>query len=144
MSNPQRYTGRCFCGEIELEVTGQPEAMGFCHCRACRHWSASPVNAFTLWKPDHFRVTRGAAHIVRFNKNDNSYRASCQSCGGHLFNEHPRWGLVDVYAAILPELEFAPQLHVNYESTVLRIKDGLPKLKDFPAELGGSGATLPE
>jgi hypothetical protein len=24
------------------------------------------------------------------------------------------------------------------------MKDGLPKLKDFPAELGGSGATLPE
>jgi hypothetical protein len=35
-------------------------------------------------------------------------------------------------------------LHVNYESTVLPMKDGLPKLKDFPAELGGSGETLPE
>jgi len=27
---------------------------------------------------------------------------------------------------------------------VLRIKDGLPKLKDFPADLGGSGQALPE
>jgi len=33
---------------------------------------------------------------------------------------------------------------VNYAETVLPIKDGLPKLKDFPAELGGSGKTLPE
>jgi hypothetical protein len=49
-----------------------------------------------------------------------------------------------VYAAILPDLEFEPGLHVNYESAVLRIKDGLPKLKDFPAEMGGSGDTLPE
>jgi hypothetical protein len=24
------------------------------------------------------------------------------------------------------------------------MKDGLPKLKDFPTELGGSGETLPE
>jgi hypothetical protein len=24
------------------------------------------------------------------------------------------------------------------------MKDGLPKMKDFPAELGGSGETLPE
>jgi hypothetical protein len=24
------------------------------------------------------------------------------------------------------------------------MKDGLPKLKDFPAELGGSGVTVPE
>jgi len=27
---------------------------------------------------------------------------------------------------------------------VLPMKDGLPKLKDFPAELGGSGEQLPE
>ena len=39
---------------------------------------------------------------------------------------------------------FAPGLHVNYESTVLHITDGLPKLKDFPAEMGGSGETLAE
>jgi hypothetical protein len=24
------------------------------------------------------------------------------------------------------------------------MKDGLPKLKDFPSELGGSGETMPE
>jgi hypothetical protein len=35
-------------------------------------------------------------------------------------------------------------VHVNYGETVLRMKDGLPKMKDFPAELGGSGETLPE
>jgi hypothetical protein len=28
--------------------------------------------------------------------------------------------------------------------TVLRIRDGLPKLKDFPAEFGGSGEMMPE
>ena len=33
---------------------------------------------------------------------------------------------------------------MNYESTVLPMKDGLPKLKDFPAELGGSGETVAE
>ena len=35
-------------------------------------------------------------------------------------------------------------VHVNYESAVLRIRDGFPKMKDFPADMGGSGATLPE
>jgi hypothetical protein len=41
-------------------------------------------------------------------------------------------------------MPFKPALHVNYQETVLPIRDGLPKLKDFPAELGGSGATLAE
>jgi hypothetical protein len=35
-------------------------------------------------------------------------------------------------------------VHVNYGETVLRMKDGLPKLKDFPAEFGGSGEVVPE
>ena len=52
--------------------------------------------------------------------------------------------MVDVYAATIPSFPFAPGVHVNYESTVLPIKDGLPKLKDFPEELGGSGETLAE
>jgi len=30
------HVGRCFCGAVEVEVTGQPEAMGYCHCGSCR------------------------------------------------------------------------------------------------------------
>lgn len=79
---------------MTLEVSGAPEAMGYCHCSACRSWSAGPANAFTLWKPE--------------------------------------------------SLAFEPAVHANYAETVLPMKDGLPKLKDFPKELGGSGATVPE
>ena len=39
---------------------------------------------------------------------------------------------------------FKPTVHLNYEETVLPMKDGSSKLKDFPAALGGSGDTLPE
>ena len=52
--------------------------------------------------------------------------------------------LVDVYAATIPDFPFKPGLHVNYQETVLHVRDGLPKMKDFPAEMGGSGETLPE
>jgi hypothetical protein len=44
----------------------------------------------------------------------------------------------------MPSLKFTPALHVNYQESVLRIKDGLPKMKDFPKEMGGSGELLPE
>jgi hypothetical protein len=43
-----------------------------------------------------------------------------------------------------PLLSIHPCVHVNYESTVLPMKDGLAKVKDFPEEFGGSGVTLPE
>jgi hypothetical protein len=41
-------------------------------------------------------------------------------------------------------LRFAPQVHVNYADTVLPIRDGLPKLRDYPAEFGGSGDVVAE
>lgn len=139
-----KHVGTCFCGTIAVEVTGEPEAMGYCHCASCRTWSAGPVNAFTLWKPGNVKLTRGAEHLGSFKKSETSIRQFCTRCGGHVKTEHPTFGLTDVYAAILPTLKFRPALHVNYAETVLPMKDGLPKLKDFPAELGGSGLTVPE
>ena len=71
-------------------------------------------------------------------------RKWCKQCGGHLFGEHPGLKLVDVFAAMIPTLKFQPGVHVNYQETVLRMHDGLPKLRDFPKEFGGSGEMLPE
>ena len=67
-----------------------------------------------------------------------------QDCGGHLLTDHPLWQLTDVFAATIPGVEFKPGVHVNYAETVLPMKDGLPKLKDFPKELGGTGQAVPE
>jgi hypothetical protein len=57
---------------------------------------------------------------------------------------HPPLGLTDVFAATLPTLTFIPVVHVNYAETVLPMRDGLPKLRDFPAGLGGSGEMIAE
>jgi hypothetical protein len=138
------YKGKCFCGAVEITVTGDPVGAGYCHCASCRSWSAGPVNAFTLWPPEAVKVTKGADSIGVFHKTSRSHRKWCKACGGHLLTEHPEWKLVDVYAATLPDLAFKPGVHVNYAQTVLRMKDGLPKMKDFPKELGGSGEALPE
>ena len=138
------HSGGCFCGAVTIEVTGQPEAMGYCHCQSCRSWSGGPVNAFSLWKPAAVRVTGGEELIATFHKTDLSHRQYCTKCGGHLMTRHPPIDLVDVFAATIPGLKFKAGVHVNYAETVLPMKDGLPKLKDFPAELGGSGETVPE
>ena len=138
------YKGSCFCGAVEFTVTGEPVAMGYCHCSSCRHWSAGPVNGFSLWNPDAVKVTKGASNIGTYNKTPMSFRKWCKTCGGHLFAEHPPLKLTDVFAAMIPDLKFKAAVHVNYQEAVLRVKDGLPKMKDFPKEMGGSGISLPE
>jgi len=144
MPSEKEYKGRCFCGAVELRVAGKPAAMGYCHCTSCRQWSAGPVNAFTLWSPKAVTITRGADRLGSYAKTPNSIRKWCTECGGHVLTEHPGFELTDVYAAVLTEFPFEPMLHVNYSETVLCIRDGLPKLKDFPKELGGTGTSVPE
>jgi hypothetical protein len=144
MSEANTYQGSCFCGAVQFTVTGAPAGMGYCHCESCRTWSAGPVNAFTLWQPDALKVTKGAELIGTYNKTPGSSRKWCTKCGGHVFTDHPAMGLVDVYAAVIPKFPFQPGIHVNYQETRLRIKDGLPKMKDFPKEMGGSGVALAE
>jgi hypothetical protein len=138
------YEGECFCGTVKIEVSGAPEAMGYCHCASCRSWSGGPVNAFSLWKPEAVKVTAGAGNVATYQKTELSQRQYCSKCGGHLMTNHPPLGMIDVFSATLPTLKFEPAVHVNYAETVLPMKDGLPKLKDFPAEFGGSGETVAE
>jgi len=49
-----------------------------------------------------------------------------------------------VYAAVIPDFPYHAKVHVHYQETVLRITDGLPKMKDLPKEMGGSGVTVTE
>ncbi|CAD6553943.1 hypothetical protein LMG28727_05614 [Paraburkholderia kirstenboschensis] len=144
MSYPETYSGQCFCGAVQFTVSGEPAGMGYCHCESCRRWSGAPVNAFTLWKPEALHVTRGADDIGTYNKTPHSYRKWCKSCGGHLFTEHPGLELIDVYAAVIADFPYEPGVHVHYPESRLRMKDGLPKQKDLPAEMGGSGISVAE
>ena len=126
------HVGSCFCGAVTVAVAGEPEAMGYCHCRSCRSWSGGPVNAFSLWKPAVVRVTSGERKFAVFQKTALSDRTFCSQCGGHLLTVHPLFGLVDVSAATLPTLAFKPGVHVNYAETVLPMKTACPSSRTSP------------
>ena len=151
MSEQSQHEGSCFCGDVKFTVSGEPEAMAYCHCNSCRSWSAGPVNAFTLWKPATLKITQGLDNVAGFDKNPLSEddtvvsnRVWCKTCGGHLYTDHPTMGLIDVPAVIIKNFNFKPGFHVHYQESVHQMKDGLPKFRDLPKEAGGSGEELPE
>jgi hypothetical protein len=136
------HVGRCLCGTVEVELTGAPEAMGYCHCSFCRSGSGDPFNAFSLWKRKAFRIKTGERDLVTSRKTAISQLKHCANCGDHLMTDYPTLGLVDVFVAMLPTLAFSPSIHINCAEMVLPVRDGLPKLKDLPAEFGGSGEMI--
>ena len=149
MNNVTNYQGGCFCGAVKFTLNGYPEAMAYCHCDSCRHWSAGPVSAFTLWKPDAVQIIQGKDNIASFDKNPGSNnetvvskRKWCKTCGGHIYTEHPTMGLIDVPAVVIELFSFKPGFHVHYQETVHPMTDDLPKYKDLPKEAGGSGVEI--
>jgi hypothetical protein len=129
---PDTHQGSCFCGAVAIEATGQPIDMGYCHCNSCRLYAGAPVSGFTLWQAGNVKITKGEALLGRFHKTEFSGRRFCTQCGGHVMVDHPGLGLVDIHASTLPSVAFKPTVHLHYAETVLPMKDGLPKLKDFP------------
>ncbi|MEM7016710.1 MAG: GFA family protein [Pseudomonadota bacterium] len=139
----ETHSGSCFCGAVKIEVIGDPNLMGYCHCTDCAGWAGAPINAFSLWAPENVNVVEGADKIGSFAKTPASHRKFCTECGGHIMSEHPDMGMTDVYLNVVPTKEHKGTMHVYYGEKTMSVKDGLPKYKDLPAEFGGSGETLP-
>lgn len=137
------HKGSCYCGAVEFETSGDPVDMGYCHCANCRRYSGAPMAGFTLWKADQVKITKGSEFLGKFHSSDISDRRYCTKCGTHVMIDHATLGLADTRTPV-PGVTFKPTVHLNYSEKILAVKDGLPKLADFPKEIGGSGETLPE
>jgi len=53
-------------------------------------------------------------------------------------------GVVDIRASALPSVAFEPKEHLFYSERVMNVPDGLPKFRDMPGEIGGSGQLVSE
>ena len=93
------FDGQCFCGAVRIVVTGDAVGAGYCHCVNCRSWSAGPVNAFTLWKPEAVKVTGARSSSGSTARRSGASARGATSAAAICSREHPTWELVDVYAA---------------------------------------------
>ncbi len=137
------YGGKCFCGAVEIEVTGSAGGDGIlplqfvplvvCGSRERFHLVEARECEGHQGRRVHRTLQQDATehpavlHQVRWPPHEQS---SADRPDRRLCSDHPQ------------SCRSAPGVHVNYAETVLPMKDGLPKLKDFPAELGGSGVVL--
>lgn len=140
------YHAQCSCGTVQMEVRGEPVAQCYCHCNSCRSYTGSPVSTPVLWPRANVQFTAGEDKLRRFSKTAHSEggRFTCGVCDGVVGAYLADSDLFDIFSGLFSDFEFTPTVHINYENTVLPIRDGLPKLKDMPEEWGGSGQLLDE
>ncbi|NNL19532.1 MAG: GFA family protein [Boseongicola sp.] len=130
--------GQCYCGQVHVEVQGDPVFSAYCHCESCRSWHSAPITALAAWPETSVNVI---GDVTVSTKNDQTQRTSCAKCGGGVLTTKPGLGLQVVYPMTLSGSEFSynPVMHIFYGERVLDVNDGLPKFSDAPSEAGGSG-----
>src|SRR3989442_14358691 len=121
----ERHTGRCYCGAVEVEATGEPLDMGYCHCNECRRYCTAPVSIFTLWKPETAKINQHAQFLGKFHASELSDRRYCTMCGRQVMIDHPTFGMAAIRVP-LSNLTFKPTEHLNYAETEPPFRDGLP------------------
>jgi hypothetical protein len=75
--------GRCLCGSIRYQYSGDHSALTVCHCGMCRRWHGS-LGAYVGGKPSDYRV-EGGEHLRWHASSADAERGFCANCGSKLF-----------------------------------------------------------
>ena len=87
-----KISGRCYCGALRYEASGEPVFKGQCHCRECQYISGGHPNLVMAMPEAGFRYTQGAPKGFRRKDLDPARavtREFCPECGTHLVSRAP-------------------------------------------------------
>ena len=75
----------CSCGQLRIEVEGEPRGVGICHCLACQQRTGSVFAALASFSAP-FKVFGTATEYVRTGDQGTQFRFRfCPVCGTNLF-----------------------------------------------------------
>jgi hypothetical protein len=79
-------TASCSCGQLTIEVEGEPRAVGVCHCLACQRRTGSVFAALAGFAAP-YRVTGEATEYLRVGDRGARFTFRfCPVCGTTLFH----------------------------------------------------------
>jgi hypothetical protein len=107
----------CCCGQLSIEVEGEPRGVGVCHCLACQQRTGS-VFATLAGFSAPFRVSGKATEYVRPGDQGAKFRFRfCPVCGSTVF--HTEEGVEDrvsVAVGAFTDPDFPPPQVSVYDS----------------------------
>ncbi len=86
MSEHEPVTGKCLCGKVSYELTGNLGIFQYCHCSRCRKFTGSAHAANLLVAPGQFRWLSGEDQLGRYEPEEAKHFATsfCKSCGSSM------------------------------------------------------------
>ena len=96
----QVRTASCSCGQLRIEVRGEPRGIGLCHCFACQRRTGSVFAALAAFAAP-YRVDGSATEYVRTGDQGARFRFRfCPVCGTNLFHTEEGVAATSVSVAI--------------------------------------------
>jgi hypothetical protein len=113
MTDQRRRTGRCQCGKVQIDVTGEPMVAVNCHCLVCQGLSGAG-HIFVLVYPASNVEIEGRVSEFKY-KADSGKMASryfCPGCGSQLYGTSEQMpGTYGINAACLEDSSvYRPQI----------------------------------
>ncbi len=82
--------GRCLCGSLQYEVTGEPEVVAHCHCEDCQRLTGAGHSTVAMYAKKQFQMTGdtgGEFKLLAENGNEVT-RGFCTSCGSPIYGHN--------------------------------------------------------
>jgi hypothetical protein len=131
-----KRTGRCHCGSIRFEFSGEPGEVSFCHCSICRRVGGSAFAAYVEVSEAALEVSEVKARLSRYKPTERLEKDFCENCGVQIFTRHESYpGLVYInLCAMTDDHSLAPEYHqfVASKAKWHEISDTLPQYTEWP------------
>ncbi len=81
-----KRTASCSCGELQIEVHGEPLRVSVCHCLACQKRTGSTFGEQARFGRSGFKVTGAATEYVRVGDEGTKFTFRfCPECGATVY-----------------------------------------------------------
>jgi len=105
------YSGSCECGEVQLELDGEPDNVLHCFCRKCQKQHGAAYATYARFKLSNIRYVKGESTLKSYASSSFAMRRFCSECGSNV-----EWsGTIDnptmssiALACIDPPFSFGP------------------------------------
>lgn len=102
-------TASCSCGQLRIEVSGEPAVVGVCHCLACQRRTGSVFAALAAFRTPYTVVGTATEHVRTGDRGARFRFRFCPICGTTVFHtEEGREGSVGVAVGAFADPEFPP------------------------------------
>ena len=110
----------CHCGQLRLEVTGDPFVVSICHCLDCQRRTGSAFGMQSAFKPDQVQIVGRYSGYSRISEEADEKEHVfhfCPDCGSQVFYTEPTEpDLIVISVGAFADPEFPPPTESGYNS----------------------------